>query len=134
MIFMMSGMFYLYAIVVDHKKGMESVKYSHHVVWGNWWRTATIVFVMSVIAMLFYMVVGFAAGMAGLATTEATGAAITLFDVILPIVTGPFVMPFMVAAMSVIYHDLKLRKDGADLSARVQTSGTGATRQNVAHS
>src|SRR5688572_13927052 len=43
LILMVSLFLFLPAIVLDRKGPVESLNYSHKLVWGNWWRTAAVI-------------------------------------------------------------------------------------------
>ena len=48
-----SGVFYVYAIGLSDKKGMEPMRYSKALVKGKWWRTFGYLLLLAVIAMLW---------------------------------------------------------------------------------
>lgn len=95
---------------------------SHRLVWGNWWRTTTIITVGFVIVMVLYFAIAALVGVVmalvgpGL---EDPGFMGTIAGLIIGLVANLLMLPYMVALMLAVYWDLKLRKEGSDLAARV---------------
>lgn len=123
-ILMVSLYMFLPAIMLDGKGIVESLKYSHGLVWGNWWRTAATATIALIIVYLLFFVVGIAAGLI-FAVTGVDPAAIFLVQAITMLLGGLLITPFFVALYLEIYRDLKMRKLGSDLAARIETAGTG---------
>jgi uncharacterized membrane protein len=124
-ILMVSLYLFLPAVLLDHKGPIDSLTYSHKLVWGNWWRTATIatiaVIIMYVILLLAGAVVGFMLAFTG--TDEVT---MFLVQIAATAIGSLVVMPFFVALYVEIYRDLKMRKAGGDLAARIASVGSAA--------
>jgi len=99
---------------------------SHRLVWGNWWRTTAILSVGFLIVLVLYTAVGILAGMlvplVGFGSGSG-GGDIVLFGTVLGLVVGVssnvILAPFFSALVIAVYWDLKLRKHGGDLAARV---------------
>jgi hypothetical protein len=107
----------------EDKGPVDSLTSSHRLVWGNWWRTAVILTVAFFIIMVLYFIFGFiAAAIAPLATggDAVLGAVVSLLIVFA--LLGIVITPYFCALILVIYWDLKLRKEGGDLAARVQAA------------
>ena len=110
--------------VFDGKGPISSLTASHRLVWGNWWRTAAILSVGFILLLVLYfvvlVVVGVFAPLAGLGAGPDNAL---LFSVavggIVFLLVYLFVTPFYYSLMLALYWDLKLRKDGGDLAARV---------------
>lgn len=95
---------------------------SHRLVWGDWWRTSAILTVGFLIVLVLYTAVGILVGM--LVPLLGFGASgVVLFGTVVGIVVGVssnvILAPFFVALVIAVYWDLKLRKHGGDLAARV---------------
>jgi hypothetical protein len=106
LILMQSLMFYLPAIALDDKSAVDSLSYSHRLVWGFWWRTATI---WSVGLLITILVVAAWSGIvdAILPVDLSMGSIIeTVAQALLTVV----ITPFMIALWLELYRDLKLRK------------------------
>ncbi len=116
-------LFGVYAVVTDNLGPVAALKYSHNLVWGNWWRTAAVVgvgtFIFMVGMILVAMISGFAAaaGSDGINPESVQSSPILNF-VVLPLITAvlsPLFYTFIMAA----FNDLKLRHSGADLAERI---------------
>lgn len=131
LILMGSLMLGMYLIVLEDKGGVAALKRSHQLVWGNWWRAMTVF----TVALLIYMAGAMAVGAIGVAvaagggislgqseqeTAQALAAVFVVFNALLSIVFSPLLLSVIVA----LYQDLKLRKDGGDLAARIEALGT----------
>ncbi|NOV31935.1 YciC family protein [Methylomonas sp. ZR1] len=112
LILTLSLMFYLYFIVIDGLGGYRALRASHSLVWGHWWRTATIF----TVPMIIWMAVMFALGflMAFLAPADNQ----VLMQILMNLLSV-FFMPYFFALGYVQFHDLKLRKSGSDLASRL---------------
>jgi len=122
LILMVSLYMFLPAIVLDGKGSVESLKYSHNLVWGNWWRTAAIasiaviimyvmIILIGVILALVFIVTGFNPVIAFLVEGGTT------------LLGSLLITPFFVALYLEIYRDLKMRRTGGDLAARIESAG-----------
>lgn len=110
------------AIVLDDKKVVDSLKFSHSLVWGNWWRTATIymvpVFIMTALYMILFMIFGFGIAAAGGPGAETALQGIFIMNILIALINA-VIGPLFYSITVVVYHDLKLRKGGSDLGARL---------------
>lgn len=110
-----------YLIIIDDVGVFEAISRSHKLVWGNWWRTSLYFAVIMIILfaviiaiqLVFGLLIAVLAGSAG----ENMTFMITL-QVVNQLVSMIF-MPVMIALMIPYYHDLKLRKEGGDLAAKI---------------
>ena len=64
-IFMITLMFGFYALVIEDAGPIKSLRRSHFLVWGNWWRTTVIVTVAGLLMIALYLALGLAAGLFG---------------------------------------------------------------------
>jgi len=111
--------FGFFAIVLDGESALGGLKRSHRLVWGNWWRTLAVVSVPVVIVMILYLGLGIAFGATlvmsdGRASSDVLITA-NLGEAAIGGITAPLIYSIMIAQ----YHDLKLRKEGHDLAARL---------------
>jgi len=126
-IFSVSLSLSLFALVLDGAGVTGSLGRSRALVRGHWWRTATIL----TVAMLIYMAV-YVGVMAllmlvlpvGNIFSVSTGSAApnALIMLLFSLVLGLFnavLAPLMYAMALVTYRDLRLRKSGGDLAARI---------------
>lgn len=117
-IFGVSLMFGMFPILLEGQGPIEGLKTSHRLVWGNWWRVLAIVSVASVIMLVVYLLVAFAAGfVAAFAGGSVTG--FQLIELVLVPVMGALVAPLFYAITLTTYYDLRLRRSGADLEQRL---------------
>jgi len=103
----------------------ESVGISWRLVGGNWWRAATLAFVMIVmvyiLGLLLIILVG-AAAVAIMGAPNGIAQGISKFAMVGVVGTAivtVFTRPLMVAVIVAMYQDLQLRKGGGDLETRL---------------
>jgi hypothetical protein len=122
LILMVSLMLATGLVLFEGKGPVESLKGSHKLVWGNWWRTAAILTVGFVILMVIYMAVGLVIGVVtpliGLGMDDVVTYSL-VSGLLIGVVVNVLVTPFYAALLIAVYWDLKLRKEGGDLAARV---------------
>jgi hypothetical protein len=125
LILMVSLMLCWIIAVVEGKGPLESLTGSHRLIWGNWWRTTAILTVGFIILIVLYIAVAMVVGMAipfvGLGDDPlmigfVSGLIVSGFIYLL-------VTPYYIALLLSIYWDLKLRREGGDLAARVGALG-----------
>ncbi|HEY6644172.1 hypothetical protein [Povalibacter sp.] len=100
---------------------------SHGLVWGDWWRTAAILTVGFIIVLVIYLAVGLVLGV--VVPLLALGASDPMLigligGVLIGVLASLVLTPFYIAMLIAVYWDLKLRKEGGDLAARVGALGT----------
>ncbi len=109
--------------MLDGKGPIESLNHSHKLVKGNWWRLATIGGIAFIILYLVYLVaavlVGFAMGFRG-----TDPAFVFMVDMVSTLIGGLLMMPFFSALYVEMYREVKMRKQGGDLAARIESVGT----------
>jgi hypothetical protein len=109
-------------VMFEDKGPVDALVGSHKLVWGNWWRTAAILTVGGILMFVIYMalalVIGLIMPFVGFGTGDvmmSTLVSTVLVSVLLNVVAIPFFSAMLIA----LYWDLKLRKEGGDLAARV---------------
>jgi hypothetical protein len=122
LILMQSLMFYLPAIVLDDRGAIDSLGYSHQLVWGLWWRTAAI-WGFGLLISMVAVYLGAAIGIV-VAFLPFDLRAISVLEIALQALVTVLITPFMVALWLEIYRDLKLRKvavaHGGPFDARLE--------------
>ena len=108
----------------EGKGPVDALTESHRLVWGNWWRTAAIMTVGIIIIMVIYFVAALIIGVVTPLLVISGGTEnLVLYTLISSLLIGVLmnvlVTPFYISMAVAIYWDLKLRKDGGDLAARV---------------
>ncbi len=87
--------------------------------WGNWWRTLLIFTVIFVIYSVIYMGLALIAIVPAFLSAGSGPSVNNLYLDLGGVVINTVVYPFFAAMMVVQYNDLKLRKEGQDLEARI---------------
>ena len=110
------------AALLDNEGITESLSRSHRLVWGNWWRTATVMSVPFVIYLALYIglftIFGTMVALSGEVSGNVSAMVVLYGGQIIVTAAG---LPLIYAVTITQYHDLKLRKEGADLAARIET-------------
>ena len=120
LILSLSLFFYAYFIVLEDKSAYQSLKASHKLVWKDWWRTAGVFTVPGVIALIAVFGLGAVAGF--LEVFDSDNYTNYGVEAIFNLLSGVFYQYFYVLGY-VQYYDLKLRKTGSDLEARMVDMG-----------
>ncbi len=123
LILMITLLFFQVLIVVDDEGIVASLKHSHKLVWGNYWRTTAVILIPVFIVYALIMVVAIAAGFFGAMSEpqmvdDPFQMSFGMFDVVMAIVSV-LAVPFLDSIFVVYVNDLKLRKSGADLEQRM---------------
>jgi hypothetical protein len=125
MILWLSLLFYALCIVLEDDGILESLRHSHRLVWGNWWRTAVIITVIFVVYYVIYLAVEvpFAVVDQMVFASELgapPGFGQTMLSMVGDVIATVLTFPLMASVFVAVFHDLKLRKEGQDLEARVE--------------
>jgi hypothetical protein len=109
-IFMLSMSFALPAITLDDKDAIESLAYSHRLVWGEWWHTASVLGIGLLLPLL-------AASLGPSIGVLIVGMLVTsdpetllIVELVLTAVASFVIAPYVLALMLEVYRDLKLRR------------------------
>lgn len=114
--------FYNYAAVLDGKGPFAALGYSVRLITGNWWRTAGILTIAVFIIGVAYIVVIVIAGAVEISTLTGTalpGWIGPVLDYIIAPLFQVLLLPLFYALPLAVYNDLKLRREGSDLAARI---------------
>jgi len=106
------------ALVVEDAGVFKSLEISWALIKNHWWRTATVYTIALIIAMVVYFIISFLSGLVIAILHSSIGTA-TVVSQLISIVGGTVLMSFFPAVLLAMYHDLKLRTQGADLVSRV---------------
>ena len=124
--FAITTQFTLYRVVVDNAGPLSAIIGSHKLVWGNWWRTAfymLIVYIILFAVLLAVMIPTFGTtAFLGQAGSEGPAGSAAMIGTLLLFIFIMLSIPFFVAMLIPFYHDLKLRKEGGDLEAKMATA------------
>jgi hypothetical protein len=118
----LSLILFMALVLFDGKGPVDALLASHKLVWGNWWRTCAVFTLAFILMLVIFMAVGIVAAL----VTPFIGMASPDFLVVtmavqstLSAAANVFMTPFTSAVLIALYWDLKLRKEGGDLAARV---------------
>jgi len=123
-ILMLSLIFYSYIIVLEGAGPIAALKTSHNLVWRNWWRTAlllTIVLILVYVLLLGLTIPVSIALPLVMPMQEDPMMFMYAFNIIYGVIYA-IITPLMLALFVVVYYDLKARKGGADLAARIEAT------------
>ena len=128
LIVMITLSFFAAAMVLDGEGPVSGLKRSHNLAWGSWWRITIVYTIPSVIIMVLYfaimMVFGTAIGL-GMPADPAEYELMLQTQLYLNIAVGAMsalLSPLYYAIMITLYHDLKMRKEGGDIAARMASA------------
>jgi hypothetical protein len=115
---------YLVALVAGDKSGVASLQESWRLVGGHWWRTFTIFSVLMIMVLVLIMVLGMVFGIV-VAVARLDVATVLIATQLFTAIYTTFMLPAFYATLVAIHNDLKLRKDGGDLEARLNRVAAG---------
>ena len=123
LILMVTLLFFQVLIVVDDEGIIASLKRSHNLVWGNYWRTTAVILIPVFIVYALIMVVAIAAGFFGaISEPQMVDGQVQMsfgvFDILMATVSV-LMVPFMDSIFVAHVNDLELRKSGIDLEQRM---------------
>ena len=117
-ILMLTLLFYMPLIASEDEGILSSLKRSHRLVWGNWWRTTSVFvvpgFIIIAVLLLMVSIIGIAIGIPNM-DIKVIALVENLASSLSSLITTPFLCAVLVSQL----HDLKLRKEGGDLAARI---------------
>jgi hypothetical protein len=96
--------FAVQATVVDGRRGVDSLRRSHELVRGTWWRVAGV----TIVTMLLVNGLGSLINAPFLAAANSTGSAV--FQLVALIVSGTLIAPPAALIITLLYFDQRLRK------------------------
>ena len=120
--------FWLPAIFVEDCRGAASLGRSWRLVRGQWWRVTAITFVAGIIMWILNLAIGGTLGLiGGILASHGYGPGDILYRIrigaALALIARVVTMPLLAAVWLAIYHDLRLRLEGLDLTARAEALG-----------
>lgn len=125
-LYLMVGLSLSWLILLVERRGpVASVRRSLHLVKGSWWRSATVLTVAMMAALVFYIVAFLVLG-AVLPILGANDLAmLTAASVIVLVALGAVGAPFLGAVLFALHGDLRLRREGTDLAGRLAGAAPG---------
>lgn len=116
-------MFWLPALFVEGLRGRRALGRSYQLVRGRWWRTFGIVMVGFILAGVISSVVQ-GVFIAGILVANDNDVLVLVFSAIAGIVGLAITTPFQAALITVVYFDLRVRKEGYDLELLAREIGS----------
>ena len=107
------------ALVVGQKGFWGSLRYSAHLVRGNWWRTLTIFLMAIMMIAVFVVAAGVLGGVLAQFTTARDVAVTTAVSAVIVAGSAAIYGPFFISMALALYGDLQARKEGIDLERRI---------------
>ena len=106
------------ANLFENKGPIAALTASHHLVWGKWWHTNAVLVVGTLVLIVIYAIVALLVG--GVTAVQVLGSGSAnlarmglISDLLVGLVSTPFVTPFSVALFLAVYWDLQLRSRSA---------------------
>jgi hypothetical protein len=113
------------ARLVDRKGPIESLRYSAHLVRGNWWRTVMVYLVVLTMIIVLSVTAGLIVGVLTQLLAARDLAVSTAVSAVMVVASGAVFVPFVSSMSLALYGDLQSRKDGADLERRIAGAPAG---------
>ena len=103
---------------------LKSLEQSMELISGHWWRVGTIIFLALVLMLVLSSIAGVVVGaLIGIFWRDLTTLQLSLQAV--GVTVSIFTLPMMPAVLVATYRDLKLRREGSDLAARLGALPSG---------
>ena len=102
--------FFPFCIVLDKLGPIAALNRSHTLVWGNWWRTFSVMLLLGLLFMVGFIVLMPIVYLLGMHTDMMTGRDILVSGVLIAILVA-LSCPFWISVMYVQYNDLKLQRE-----------------------
>jgi len=110
---------YSASIVIEGSGPLQSLQRSMDLVKQNWWRCMLILTVVGTVYMILYTVIIFAISISlAMSSPEDINQYAFFFDLIGAVI-GTILTPLLFSMVLVIFNDLKVRREGGDLEARI---------------
>jgi hypothetical protein len=113
------------ARLVARKGPIESLRYSAHLVRGNWWRTVMVYLVVLTMIIVLSVTAGLIVGVLTQLLAARDLAVSTAVSAVMVVASGAVFVPFVSSMSLALYGDLQARKDGADLERRIAGAPAG---------
>jgi hypothetical protein len=115
------------ALLVEGLRGRKALRRSFELVKGRWWRTFGVIAVGFILAGIISTVVQ-AAFLIGIVVGADNDVLVLVLTTIAGIVGLAVSTPFQAALLTVLYFDLRVRKEGFDLELLAQGIAAGGAR------
>jgi hypothetical protein len=113
------------ALLIEGRRGRAALGRSFQLVRGRWWRTFGIIIVGFILAGVVSSLVQ-GVFLAGILVGSDNDALVLLFSALAGVVGLTITTPFQAALLTVVYFDLRVRKEGFDLELLASEIGGSA--------
>lgn len=100
-------------LLLEDVRGWEAMKRSRQLVKGRFWPTFAVVLLVAILTGIVQAV--FVGILAGLVSVSGNEVALAIADAIGQTASGVLITPLSAAVLTVLYFDLRVRKEGFDL-------------------
>ena len=100
-------------LLLEDVPGFKAMKRSRVLVRGRWWSVAAVLLLVAILTGIVQAV--FIGILAGVVSVSGNDVAIALADAIGQTASGVLITPLSAAVVTVLYFDLRVRKEGFDL-------------------
>jgi hypothetical protein len=107
------------ARLLDGKGPIESLRYSAHLVRGNWWRTVLVYLVVLTMILVLSITAALVVGVLTQLVAARDLAVATAVSRVMVVAFSAVYTPLVTAMALAVYGDLQARKEGADLERRI---------------
>ncbi|MGI8633015.1 MAG: hypothetical protein ACR2NA_10795 [Solirubrobacterales bacterium] len=102
------------AMLIGERRGTQALKRSFRLVRGRWWPTAGTLIVAYLLTIVVSFIVAIPLGIVGLSGADSQAVA-GLANLVANVASAMITLPFFAAVITVLYVDLRVRKEGFDL-------------------
>lgn len=103
------------ALVIERAGPFSALGRSHRLVKGRWWPSAGVLLVSQLMVGVLSSLLGAALGAAFLASGNPSVLFAVFISFLISLVSGVLLQPFAAAVITVLYYDLRIRKEGYDI-------------------
>jgi hypothetical protein len=120
------------ALLIEDIGPMESLRRSWGLVGGRWWATFAVIVLVSLLVVIISSIVQgvLVAPLLGGADSELIGGTLSTLGTI---VANVLTLPLQAAVVTILYFDLRVRKEGLDLERLSSRVGADASPAAVSH-
>jgi len=115
------------SLVIERTGPFRSLSRSYRLVRGRWWPVAGVLVVSYLMVVIIGGLIGAGLGAVALSSSNPSVLLAVSITVLSAIVSGVLVQPFSAAVVTVLYYDLRIRKEGYDLELLADQLGLDAS-------
>jgi hypothetical protein len=115
-------------LLAENLRGTKAIRRSRALVRGRWWPCAGVVYLMYLLELIVYFGILFV--IARIVDSSGNDTVLFVEEGVTSLIASTLVLPFHVAVTTVLYIDLRVRKEGFDvqlLTHSLERGGAGVT-------